>query len=109
MARYQLLEDGGVVDTERGYFIPDTVENRHWREYLDWVQDGNVADPIYVPPPPTALELAQLGLKQSDVDMIRAIDWTLEKLVEKGIILISEIPQGLRDLYQTRKAQREVV
>lgn len=49
MAKYKLFGEG-VQDTERGNrVIPNAPGNRHWREYLEWVDDGNVADPEFTP------------------------------------------------------------
>lgn len=45
MARYQLTVEG-VFDTEKNRAIPDNENNRHWREYLIWLDEGNTPDPI---------------------------------------------------------------
>ena len=37
----------GIRDTEKGWSIPLANGNRHYRMYLDWVAEGNVADPAY--------------------------------------------------------------
>ena len=104
MAKYQLL-DTGVYDTERGASIPEDMGNHDWVVYQQWLTDGGVPDPIYVPPPPTDAEL----LYQSDQSMIRAIDWLLEYLVNEGVVQLADIPQQLKDLFLERKAQREAV
>jgi hypothetical protein len=48
MARYRLLERG-VLDTQDGTVIPDLSHPR-WRDYIQWVTAGNVADPVVVVP-----------------------------------------------------------
>ena len=108
---YTLKADGlpGVVLLRRGreMHIPATEDNAHWREYQEWLAEGNTPD---LAPPPVVLsaaEQAEFGLQATDVKMIRAIDWLLEKMVEKNVITVNEIPQALKDLYVQRKAQRE--
>lgn len=104
MAKYQLLETG-VYDTERGASIPNSLENKDWVDYQQWLTDGGVPDPIYVAPPPTDSQL----LNASDQKMIRAVDWLLEYLVGNGTVLLADIPAPLKALYLERKAQREAV
>ena len=41
------LQDSGVYDTETGQSIPNSTDNRHWRQYLEWVALGNTADPEF--------------------------------------------------------------
>jgi hypothetical protein len=43
-----LTEEDGTV-----WSIPPDPANRHYAEYLQWVEDGGVPDP-YVPPEPVA-------------------------------------------------------
>ena len=63
MADYQLTEnEHTVIRTEDGACIPDDPANRDYAEYLQWCEDGGVADP-YVPPeipPPEPTEEDQL-------------------------------------------------
>lgn len=49
MAKYKLQENG-VLDTETGGNIPDSMDNRHWVEYQEWLTDDNTPDPadVYV-------------------------------------------------------------
>ena len=47
------LQENGVYDTETGQSIPNSIGNRHWRQYLEWVAAGNTADPEF-----TAQEIA---------------------------------------------------
>jgi hypothetical protein len=101
MAKYQLTSNG-VFDTETNRAIPEDVQNRDWREYLEWQGEGNTPDPIPTPPAPTNEQL----LNMSDKQMIRAVDWLLEYLVGNGTVVLADIPQGLKDLYVARKAQR---
>ena len=52
MARYRIIAQDGegnaltVQDTETGTYIPADVGNRHWRQYLAWVAEGNEPDPL---------------------------------------------------------------
>lgn len=47
MAKYRLLQSGGVLDQETNSYIPESNANRHWIRYLEWCAEGNVADPTY--------------------------------------------------------------
>ena len=66
MAKYQVIGAGspynGVKDTETGAFIPNATGNRHWREYLVWVDEGNTPDPdpAYLPPSNEELKAQKL-------------------------------------------------
>jgi len=44
MALYQLMNNG-VINTVTKQNIPNNVENRHWRQYQQWLTEGNTADP----------------------------------------------------------------
>jgi len=50
MARFKLIVNStgvaGVHDTENGGLIPFDEGNRHYVEYLEWVAEGNTADPV---------------------------------------------------------------
>jgi len=46
MALYKLTLDGTtIIRTSDNAVIPVKEENRNYREYLDWISRGNVADP----------------------------------------------------------------
>ena len=82
--------------------IPEDPRNADWAEYLEWLAEGNVADPIAAPVPPSDED----QLQGSDQQMIRAVDWLLQHLVQKGVIQVADIPGALKQLYQERKALR---
>lgn len=46
MSKYKLTENG-VIDQETESFIPNISGNRHWREYQEWLSEGNIPDPQY--------------------------------------------------------------
>ena len=59
MAEYQLTEtDAMVIRTVDGACIPNSMDNRDWVEYQEWLEAGGVPDqyvePEPVPPTPTA-------------------------------------------------------
>lgn len=68
MARYRLLEDGGVFDNDTKVFIPNNPRNRHWREYQEWLGAGsppNVPDPYVdsnIPTLPEAIAAAEYDI-----------------------------------------------
>lgn len=51
--KYELTEHG-VKDLEKGFHIPNAEGNRHWREYQEWLAEGNTPkekkplEPYYV-------------------------------------------------------------
>jgi len=51
MADYQLTATDSIIRTEDSACIPPDPANRDYADYLQWVEDGGVADP-YVPPEP---------------------------------------------------------
>lgn len=72
MAKYQLIGDGspvqGVKDTETGAFIPNAPGNRHWQEYLDWLEGS----PENVPDPDPAYSGASLkAAKKLEINTLR--------------------------------------
>ena len=47
---YRLINDDndnliGVVNTNTWLSIPINTDNRHYREYLEWVNEGNTPEP----------------------------------------------------------------
>jgi hypothetical protein len=38
---YQLLDNGSVLHVPTGRHIPPDPNNRHWRAYLAWQDEGN--------------------------------------------------------------------
>jgi len=101
MAKYELVEGGGVRDTEEGLEIPAELRNRHYKRYLKWLGEGNDPDPV----PVNTLTNEQL-LALTDPKMIRAVDWMLQYFVTSGAIPLADIPAPLKALYQERKALR---
>lgn len=47
MEKYKLLENGGVLNQETGEHIPEVDGNRHWKKYLKWCDEGNIADSAF--------------------------------------------------------------
>ena len=47
-----ILSESGVIRASDNASIPPDDRNRDWREYLEWVDAGNTADP-YAPEPVT--------------------------------------------------------
>ena len=58
-----ILSEFGVIRASDGASIPESVENRDWREYLEWVDEGNTAAP-YTPDPVT-IEQVQAQRRQA--------------------------------------------
>lgn len=52
MADYQLTATDNVIRTADGATIPADPANRDYAEYLQWLDDGGVPDPVPATPPP---------------------------------------------------------
>ena len=100
MAKYKQLPNGAVEDTENGKSIPEDMNNSDYKEYMEWLVEGNEPDPLAPDPEPTADEL----LDGSDASMVRTVDWMLDFFITKGTIKDTEIPSELKDLYLARKS-----
>jgi len=65
---FKLLEYGVKRITD-GAFIPPNASNRDWREYENWLKEGNIplpADPI-LPPEKSRFELVILSLLEKKI------------------------------------------
>lgn len=58
MPNYKLT-DSGVLRLTDGAHIPNDPGNRDWREYQDWLAEGNMPNPADPPPGPTPAETAK--------------------------------------------------
>ena len=85
------LQEYGVYDTETGQAIPDSIGNRHWRMYLEWVAEGNTADPEF-----TAQEIA---------DQARATK--IQSLKDEGLSRIQVVMPAI-DNFNTLELVREM-
>lgn len=66
MAKYKLAQ-AGVIRSD-GAFIPATLENRDYREYVDWVNAGGIPDPANpVFAPDTDLQIATQRLQNDPI------------------------------------------
>lgn len=50
MADYKLVTGGSILRALDGASIPPDMRNSDYRVYLDWVDEGNTADPADVEP-----------------------------------------------------------
>jgi hypothetical protein len=80
MAKYK-ISGNGVMDTERNLCIPNSEDNRHWREYQEWLGQGNTPDPEF-----TQEELDQqiimAEITQLRGDLKKALIWQFRMLLE---------------------------
>jgi hypothetical protein len=56
---YQLTTSTSIKRLSDGAFIPNDPGNRDYREYLDWLDAGNMPDPAPVPEPAPVLTTEQ--------------------------------------------------
>lgn len=102
MARYTLSERGEVVDTVIQKRLREADDNPYWVEYLNWVAQGNTADP-YVPPVKTKDE----ELAETQPEFISSLDWVVQYLIDTNVIKAADIPPELAVLYAVRKAIKD--
>lgn len=68
MADYKLKNTSGVIRTLDNANIPDDLSNVDWREYQDWLGQGNTPDPVDSPPPPlTNDEIYNIAIQNQKV------------------------------------------
>ncbi|MEH2565308.1 hypothetical protein [Bradyrhizobium sp. AZCC 2289] len=58
MAEYKLTTSDAVIRTIDNTIIPNHPDNADWIEYLQWLADGGVPDPL---PPKIDPELDSMG------------------------------------------------
>lgn len=86
MARFRLVR-GGVIDTENARFVPDAPGNRHWREYQEWLAEGNTPDPAepeFEPPPKPVID--KLPASPGLADVTARVDALIDVLKARGVI-----------------------
>lgn len=121
MIKYEETENG-VKDRETGASIPNAPGNRHWREYQEWLAEGNTPVPLRPsqhhrldeadPQNPvwvedvTAREKADAlqFMEQSDKEQARAVDDIIAILPNKN-----RLPQAVLDRFNAREAARQKV
>jgi len=74
MADYQLTATDSIIRTEDGACIPPDPANRDYAEYLQWVEDGGVADPYVRPPEVEPVPTPEQELLFEHENRIRAIE-----------------------------------
>jgi len=92
---YKLIAEG--VKRSDGAFIPESMGNRDWRKYQEWLAEGNTPDPQY-----TEQELIdeaqneeisglKTDLKNSQVWQFRMIVELFKAAKQKGLITNADI------------------
>ena len=93
---FKLIE-GGVIRKFDGACIPDSPGNRDWKEYQEWLAEGNTPDPEFTPEElarkPIDEEITQLrqdlrNVVKGQFEMILEI-WKALKL--KGIVTNDDV------------------
>lgn len=81
------LTASGVKDTERNMFIPNSAANRHWRQYQEWVAEGNEPDPEFTAEELEAKELAST-IADLEKDLVGTDRLLLKLVVRLATVLI---------------------
>jgi hypothetical protein len=81
MVRYRVNNGPGVFDTLAS---ADVFPSNYlaWKEYQDWLADGNVPDP----PPPSPLEYATLPAQRTEA-LARLRDLAAERIANSSVFL----------------------
>lgn len=69
---YQLTSGDSIVRLTDNAHIPAAPGNRDYREYLNWLAEGNTPEPVPAPPPPPPeptieQKLSRVGLSPQDL------------------------------------------
>lgn len=111
MAKYKLLPNG-VIDTETGACIPNAPGNRDWQDYLEWVADGNTADPEFTPEEIEANDWASIRYDRN-LELLESDIYCLQDrwagLSSREQTDLTNYRQALRDLPQAYATPGEVV
>lgn len=78
MSDYQLTDGASIIRTADGAHIPPDHANRDYVEYLEWVEDGGVADPaptsdVIVSSSASRLGLVRFFKEQGTWDYVKAL------------------------------------
>ncbi len=67
---YKLLRENAVQRIEDGACIPFDQGNREYRDYLEWVAEGNTPNPADPPPPPDTRRAEAHAALQDVIDEV---------------------------------------
>ena len=76
---YKLTDDG--VKRSDGACIPNCDDNRDWREYQEWLAEGNTSEPEYTLEERLAMERAN-EISELKADLRAAQVWQFRMIVE---------------------------
>ena len=68
MVRYKLIENG-VLNQDTGASIPFDEANRHYKKYLDWLEEGNI-------PEPADIKDSWIAIRSQRDGLLTSCDWT---------------------------------
>jgi hypothetical protein len=92
---YQLTSFGSVIRISDDACIPPDGGNRDYREYLEWVEEGNEPLPLEQAP------LTWDDIRTKRDQLIRESDWTMVQDATVNQAAWAQYRQILRDLPQT--------
>ena len=94
---YQLTEHDVILKLDENMSIPKAEGNRHYQEYLAWLEEGNEPLPV---PEKTDEELAHIARMERG-ELLKKSDWTQLPDVSESIRLAwASYRQALRDVPQ---------
>jgi hypothetical protein len=85
MARYMVMRDGTIKDTEKNISIPNAPGNRHYREYQLWLEGKDSMENDLGTGPNTADQEAEPDLATSKANKISEL-----KLAARGVLADSD-------------------
>lgn len=105
---YQLTSGDTIIRLADKAFIPSSLENYDYLEYLKWVSDGNEPLP-YVPPTPVdninnlqeAKKLMETIIKTTAYQYLLPTDWYIVRFTETT----TEIPENISTFRSTIRTE----
>lgn len=96
---YTLTNENFVIRDEDGACIPFDMKNSDYRDYLQWVADGNTPNPYVPPPPPVPQQISDRQFfQQAAVDGIITQQEALAAVATGTIpAVLQTIVDGIQD------------
>ena len=71
---FKLVDDGGVIRLNDNASIPMDERNRDYKEYLEWLEEGNEPEPADILPEPVPARdiLAEMDELKEDIKKLKA-------------------------------------
>ena len=106
MAKYKIMPNGGVLDTERNLYVSED-DAALWGAYQTWLTEGsplNTPDPY---DPDVDLPMEELFVRE--YRRARVCEDLIDVLITKGVIVMADLPQEAQDRLAEKKYLRSLL